>query len=125
MNKIDKNEAELLLREWQRRLNLSDWVIRIVPDCFPDDMGLQNSAGEAEWVEVNKSAVIRIINPLLYGDRIIPFDFEKTLVHELLHLKFSLLESDDDLKNRVVHMLIEDIARALVDARRKAGEMGG
>lgn len=121
MNKIDKNEAERLLREWQRRLNLGDWVIRIVPDCLPDDMGLENNSGEAEWVEVNKSAVVRIINPDLYGERIIPFDFEKTLVHELLHLKFSLLESDDDLRNRVVHMLIEDMARALVDARRKAG----
>lgn len=125
MNKIDKNEAERLLREWQRRLNLGDWVIRIVPDCLPDDMGLENNSGEAEWVEVNKSAVIRIINPELYGERIIPFDFEKTLVHELLHLKFSLIESDNDLRNRVVHMLIEDMARALVIAKREAGETGG
>ena len=125
MNKLDKKAAELLLSEWQRRLNLGDWVIRIEPDCLPDDMGLENVAGETEWVEVNKSAVIRIINPDLYGERIIPFDFEKTLVHELLHLKFSLLESDDELRNRVVHMLIEDMARALVITKREAGETGG
>lgn len=125
MNKTDKNEAELLLREWQRRLNLGDWAIRIEPDCLPDDMGLENVAGEAEWVEVNRSAVIRIINPELYGERIIPFDFEKTLVHELLHLKFCLLESDDELRNRVIHMLIEDMARALVITKREAGETGG
>lgn len=41
MNKTDKNAAELLLSEWQRRLNLGDWVIRIKPDCLPDDMGLE------------------------------------------------------------------------------------
>lgn len=125
MNKLDKKAAELLLSEWQWRLNLGDWVIRIEPDCLPDDMGLENVAGETEWVEVNKSAVIRIINPDLYGERIIPFDFEKTLVHELLHLKFCLLESDDELRNRVVHMLIEDMARALVITKREAGETGG
>lgn len=125
MNKLDKKAAELLLSEWQRRLNLGDWVIRIEPDCLPDDMGLENVAGETEWVEVNKSAVIRIINPDLYGERIIPFDFEKTLVHELLHLKFCLLESDDELRNRVVHMLIEDMARALVITKREAGKTGG
>lgn len=125
MNKLDKKAAKLLLSEWQRRLNLGDWVIRIEPDCLPDDMGLENVTGETEWVEVNKSAVIRIINPELYGERIIPFDFEKTLVHELLHLKFSLLESDDELRNRVIHMLIEDMARALVITKREAGEAGG
>lgn len=69
--------------------------------------------------------MIRIINPELYGERIIPFDFEKTLVHELLHLKFCLLESDDELRNRVIHMLIEDMARALVITKREAGEAGG
>ena len=125
MNKLNKKAAELLLSEWQRRLNLGDWVIRIEPDCLPDDMGLENVAGETEWIEVNKSAVIRIINPDLYGERIIPFDFEKTLVHELLHLKFCLLESDDELRNRIVHMLIEDMARALVITKREAGETGG
>jgi phage shock protein A len=49
----------------------------------------------------------------------IPFDFEKTLVHELLHLKFSLLaDKVEDMQSRYVHQMIDEMARSLVDAKR-------
>ena len=38
---------------------------------------------------------------------------------ELLHLKFSLLgENENELQNRLVHQLIDDLAKALVGAKR-------
>ena len=107
------------LTEWQNRLGLQDWTIKLYEDCSPNDMTLMGCAGEVEYSEPNKSATIRIIGDKDYGDRIIPFNPEKTLVHELLHLKFCLLdETENSLQNRLVHQLIDDLARAFVDAKR-------
>ena len=109
-----------LLKEWQHRLGLDDWKIVLKEDCSPNDMVLEDVVGETSFEEVNRCAVIRIITEKDYGNRIIPFNFEKTLIHELLHLKFCLLsESGNDLQNRIVHQLIEDMAKALVDAKEK------
>lgn len=107
-------QAEQKLRYWKHRLGLDDWVIKLKIDCSPDDMVLSGCCGESEWTESTKSAVIRILDPKFYGERIVPFNYEKTLVHELLHLKFCLLgESGNDLQDRLVHQLIDDMARAL------------
>ena len=47
-----------------------------------------------------------------------PFNPEKTLVHELLHLKFSALdESGDPLRDKLTHRLVEDFAKALTVVR--------
>lgn len=55
-------------------------------------------------------------NSACYGDRIVPFNFEKTLVHELLHLKFSFwCQNEDDVGDRVMHQMIDDLARALTE----------
>ena len=109
--------AQKLLEKWQRLLSLQEWRIKLVPDAIPGDMQLDGAAGEAEWTECNKIAVIRILREDCYGDRIVPFCFEKTLIHELLHLKLCLLgESGNDLQDRYVHQLIDDLARALVIA---------
>ena len=109
-----------LLAKWQKRLGLTDWVIDLRDNCVPDDMELPSVAGECVWQEVNKTAVIRIIKPECYGERIAPFDFEKTLVHELLHIKFCLLEeSGNPLQDRVLHQIIEDLAKAFVVSERE------
>ena len=106
-----------LLKEWIDRLKLNDWVIELQENCSPDDMN--DCCGLTNWQEVNKSAIIKIIDPQYYGERIIPFDAEKTLVHELLHLKTCLIsDTENELQERIMHQLIEDLARALVNAKR-------
>lgn len=118
-----KNENKQLLDYWQKNLNLMDWCIVLKDNCSPNDLQLRDVTGETEWEEVNKCAVIRIISEKDYGDRIMPFNFEQTLIHELLHLKFSLLgESGDNLQDRYVHQLIEEMAKSLYQA--KAGANG-
>lgn len=108
-----------LLKEWQKRLGLQEWRIKLCPKCKPDEMELENVVGCTSWCESIKSAKVQILDPEYYGDRIVPFEFEKTLVHELLHLKLCLVSSEvDDLQERVMHQIIDDLARALVDARR-------
>ena len=108
-----------LIDEWQKRLGLQDWRIKLNDNCKPDEMAMQDVAGCTEWSESIKTARIEIIDPQYYGDRVVPFDYEKTLVHELLHLKTSLVSDGvDDLQARYMHQMIDDLARAFVDAKR-------
>ena len=108
-----------LLKEWQERLGLQDWVIVLKDNCSPNDMALKDVQGETEYDEVNKCAVIRIISKKDYGNRILAFDKEKVLIHELLHIKFWLIQETENItQNRVVHQYIDDMARALVNAKR-------
>ena len=110
-----------LLKEWQNRLGLQDWRIELVDNCKPEDMTLLDVAGCTEWTECVKTARIEILDPSFYGDRIVPFDYEKTLVHELLHLKTCLIsDMVEDLQARYMHQMIDDLARAFVDAKRSA-----
>jgi hypothetical protein len=49
----------------------------------------------------------------------LPFDKEKTLVHELLHCKFAIIDySGNEIVDRLIHQLIEDRAKSLVKAKR-------
>ena len=119
------NNSIELLKEWQERLFLHSWRIVLRENCKPDDMSMRDVWGCADWTEESKIARIDIVDPECINERIVEFDFEKTLVHELLHLKFSLLSDNaEDLQARYVHQMIDEMARALVDAKRK-GEKDG
>ncbi len=108
------------LAEWRERLGLQEWRISL-NDCMSQkEMMDENASGFTEFQEVNKTARIEIMDPDEYGDRVIPFDYERILVHELLHLKLCLISEtfgEDVLQERVAHQLIDDLARALVDAK--------
>lgn len=113
-----------LLNEWQERLGLQDWAITLTINCKFDDLELDNASGETNWEDTIKTATIKIISEKEYDkDRITKFDFEQILVHELLHIKFGLLSfTQQDYDGKVVaelrHQLIDDLARALVMAKR-------
>lgn len=110
------NEELALLEKWKRKLCLQEWRIRLKTHLRPEEMTMGDAAGCTEWSESIKTARIEIIDPAYYGDRIMPFDFEKTLVHELLHLKFSFwCRNEDDIGDRVMHQMIDDLARALTE----------
>lgn len=106
-----------LLSYWIRVLRLTDWTIKLIDNCSPNDLSSTGRCGECEWQEVNKSAVIRIIDEKYYGEQIIEYNYERILVHELLHIKFALLDGDNELQNRILHQIIEDMAVALVEAK--------
>lgn len=115
---------KMLIEEWQERLGLSDWAIILRYNCEREDLEDENAVGETSWIDSNKSAVIRIVSEKVYGnDRIIDFDFEKTLVHELLHIKFSYLQLENKtyeskVLDETIRQLIDDLARAFVMAKR-------
>ena len=108
-----------LLKEWKQRLGLDDWKIVVRWDCPQTEFVLSDVCGESEYDETNKSAVIRIMPEKDYGSRILPYDAERILVHELLHCKLCFIQqTENETQNRIVHSYIEDLARALVDAKR-------
>lgn len=113
------------LQEWQERLGLQEWRISL-HDCVPaGEMMEENADGFTEFQEVNRTARIQIMDPDEYGERVIPFDYERVLVHELLHLKLCLISETfgaDPLHERVAHQLIDDMARAFIDAKRSGVE---
>lgn len=80
---IATNEELALLEKWKRKLCLQEWRIKLLTHLHPEEMMVRNTAGCTEWSEAIKTARIEIINPACYGDRIVPFDFEKTLVHNM------------------------------------------
>lgn len=112
-----------LLKEWQKRLGLTDWRIRLNDNLTPTDMTEQEDVGCTVFEEATKTARIEILDEKYYGARIVPYDYEETLVHELLHLKLSLLQTNvSDLQERYAHQIIDDLARAFVDAKKSGTE---
>ena len=112
--------ANELLDEWQERLGLQDWAIILRFNLLEEDMN--NNAGETIWNNVNKLAEIHIIREEDFNG-IIPYDYERILVHELLHIKFGFLQTNPEKYEDIVfdeaqHQLIDDLARALVMAKR-------
>ena len=121
---MTEQEIYELCDEWNQRLGLSDWAIVVRPNCKPEDMSEQDVSGSTTYNEVCKAAMMELIDPQYYGERIIPLDLEKTIVHEMLHLKLALVADHvGEMQERYMHQIIDDLARAFVDAKRK-GEMG-
>ena len=110
-----------LLRYWTNLLGLQDWRIVLETDVKPENMELSNADGCISYEEVVKAAKIQIIDKNLREPSLQPFDFEETLVHELLHIKFCLLERgkkwEKKLQLRLLHQYVDDLARALVSAK--------
>ena len=115
-------EEMSLLNEWTERLGLQDWAIVLQTDCSPSEMSLQGALGCTSWQEATKTAVIQIVNPNKVDGLTRPYNFEEILIHELLHLKTSLLSSGEEpetIGDRVLHQLVDDIARAMIDIKQK------
>ena len=116
------SEELALLNEWQNRLYLNDWFITLIYPCKPNEMDIQDADGCVNYAETLKAAIIQIIDEKESKHTLKPFDFEETLVHELLHLKFCLLENgedwDRDLPLRILHQEIDELSRILVGLKR-------
>lgn len=96
-------------------LGLQDWMIRYE---LTDELG-EGNGGENEYQFVNKYAVIRI-RKTLPESMLFRQPQELTLIHELLHCKFMLLDNtnyDGIIIYEYQHQLLQDMARAIFNAR--------
>ena len=108
-----------MLKLWKNRLGLGDWKIKLNENVSPNDLISQNAFGECTYDTVHKVAEISIASEKDCQGRLVNFDKEKTLVHELLHCKFAIIDdSGNDIVDRFIHQLIEDLAKALIKTHR-------
>jgi hypothetical protein len=112
-----QDDIQSLCVEWQIRLRLQDWNIRV--QCVPEMGGFARVRSSARV----KEAVIYLCTPeTVPSDWLGCRDIEVTLVHELLHLharKFDGKLGDDESAEHVsFEAMIELTAIALVEAKR-------
>lgn len=114
-------EAELREKcpEWQKVLRLQDWGIK-VRLARARDLMEYGDLGQCQWNNEHKRAEILILDPNDYDPgRQIPYDMEQTLVHELLHLHFSLFMAKDETPEATAQeQAINAMATALVTLKR-------
>lgn len=111
-------QAYKCLHEWQERLFLQDWIIKIKL-VSPEEMNLEDVSGENIFIIENRSCVIKILKPEYYGDRIVKYCAECILIHELLHCKYNWVMRDYNsievaYYDTLEHSLIEQMAKSLL-----------
>lgn len=113
-----EEQLQQKLLEWQKRLRLQDWIIK-VKLARERDMNIGGVQGEVFWVIEKKMATIKILDPIDYPpDEMEPQDMENILVHELLHLHFAPLRYDD-FSEIAEEQAIESIASGILSAYRE------
>lgn len=113
-----QDQLQEKLLEWQKRLRLQDWIIK-VKLVRERDMNLDGVQGEVFWVIEKKMATIRILDPIDYPpNEMEPQDMENILVHELLHLHFAPLRYDD-FSEIAEEQAIESITSGIIASYRE------
>lgn len=117
----DKKELIKLLKEWQHRLFLDDWIIKV---AIVDKEELdEDLAGHNSFIFTNKSAMIKLAKTEEEdNDRIAKCCMEYTLVHELLHCKMNLFSNlNSDYESAYLeaheHQLLDEMAKSLIMAK--------
>ena len=115
---MTEESLKTLLTEWQKRLRLQDWGIFVKTARLAEmQCGGQ---GECEWVLKRKEATIVLVDPIDYPLELVDQDMEETLVHELLHLHFVILQpKDGTAEDTALEQAIVCISEALVKLKRE------
>jgi hypothetical protein len=108
--KLTRKRALRLTREWQARLGLKDWVIavRVEP--------INGAWGTFDSLPPKRQALIRVDGraaaPSVRGWPWARADYERTIVHELLHLHLEQLSKrGGHHKEQIIHSLSDALVR--------------
>ena len=102
---------EKQLKTWQKRLGLEEWdlSLQVVRKSALD----QDTWGNAEWDSDSKSGVISVLDPQDYNLKgsELKRDMECTIVHELVHIQVSPMDSGnpeahEEVVNRIMTALL-------------------
>jgi hypothetical protein len=114
---LTQEQLEKKLEEWQKRLRLQDWIIK-VRIARASELP-EGSMACVRATLAKKTAGILILDPIDYEpDLMLPQDMENSLVHELLHLHLEPIHMEDDTKLIAVEQAIESITSGLLAAHR-------
>ena len=95
------------MKSWQKRLRMEDW--KLVVQVVRQDALDKNTWGNAEWDPETKTGVINVLDPRDYNLRgsELKLDMQCTIVHELVHIQVSPLETQDEkVREQVVNKLM-------------------
>lgn len=116
--RVDEATAFRMSAYWSSVLDLSRWSIKFQWKVKATEMNIEDAFGCTTLNKVSRLAIIQIIDQNDVTDSMVAFNYEKTLVHELLHLKMAFLDdSGDDLRDTMTHAMIDDLAVSFVKAR--------
>ena len=102
---------ERQLRSWQKRLGLEGWdlSLQVVRKSALD----RDTWGNAEWDAETKTGVISVLDPQDYNLKgsDLKKDMECTIVHELVHIQVSPIDSGnpeahEEVVNRIMNALL-------------------
>ena len=112
-----QEELNQYLKWWQEKLFLTDWIIKAKICRNEDFKSNDKKAGENYFSTINRYSQISILEKEEYEQEkpIMKYCAEKILVHELLHLKFDTISTDQE--EIVTHTLIEQMAKSLIMAK--------
>ncbi len=105
---------------WQERLRLLDWDIKIKA-VKAYKLGDEN-LGNTSWSLSKRKAVLQVLLPEHHEpSEDFPYDPEKTVIHELLHVCFAPFDNhkEDTLEGKTMEWAIEAISEALVSLDRE------
>jgi hypothetical protein len=119
-----QEDCERVCREWQQRLRLQDWDVRLM---LVSSRELTEAKAELTvWIPKKRVATIRLVDPsdaYLNADHYDRRDVEVDIVHELLHLYTDGILGDrstDSPENTCAEQMADAVARALVNLHREA-----
>lgn len=116
---MTEEKATELFEKWRKILHLEAWDIRLQWCVRGRDMNIVDALGCTSYRHASHQAIVQMLDPVDFENDLFQYDYEKTLVHELLHLKFADLDdSGDPLRDKLTHQMIDDLARAFMDAIR-------
>ena len=109
-------------KSWQLVLGLTDWEI-VWKKCRREDFDSREQQGEVKYCSDIKQAIIKIMDEIDWDNPDFTQDQEKVVVHELLHLKFHLLDKvKGEIWDLIIHQYVEELAKSYVATKRKWGD---
>ncbi len=115
--------AEALFKKWIRRLKLQDW--EIVWKIVRKSELPESKSGQCDTVVPKKIARISVLHPEDADPRwITPYDFELTIVHELLHphlAPWQLLYDLGDQSELLLEQAVHALSKSFLEADRQEG----
>lgn len=116
--RVDEATAFRMFAYWSSVLDLGRWSIKFQWKVKATEMNFKDAFGCATFSKATRLAIIQIIDQDDVTEPMGEFNYERTLVHELLHLKMAFLDdSGDDLRDTLTHAMIDDLAVSFVKAR--------
>lgn len=110
------DELQALCHEWQEVLGLRDWDIDVV---FWRGYDMGKNQGHVSWNFAARQTRVSLLDPGDYPKDVIrPYDMERTLVHELLHVVFTQVDGTKGITGLLFEQGLDAVVAGLMTLKR-------